>query len=80
MTETWSPMDILMDYYGNSTHDGASFPFNFDLLNLNKSSKAIEYKNVIDNWMSRVPKGRTVNWVVCTSQPLTLKTSTNTQN
>jgi alpha-glucosidase len=65
MTEIYSKINFVMEYYGNETHEGAHMPFNFQfILNLNKESNADDYKRLSDLWMTNMPKGRTPNWVV----------------
>jgi alpha-glucosidase len=65
MTETYSPIDVVMQYYGNETVNGAHIPFNFQLImNTHNDSNAADFKRVIDLWMDKMPKNRTPNWVV----------------
>jgi alpha-glucosidase len=71
MAETGSPIDIVMQYYGNEQQQGAHMPFNFLLLlNINNNSTAEDYKILADLWMSKMPVGRTANWVVSIIKPL----------
>lgn len=63
--EAMSDIDIVMQYYGNATHEGAHFPFNFELAFLRADAKAVTLKEKIDTWFSKVPEGRVTNWVVC---------------
>uniref|UniRef100_A0A1I8NRV1 alpha-glucosidase n=1 Tax=Stomoxys calcitrans TaxID=35570 RepID=A0A1I8NRV1_STOCA len=65
MTEAYSPLDILMQYYGNATHEGAQIPFNFELISyLKNESNAYHYDQLINNWLNHMPKGKTANWVM----------------
>lgn len=65
MAETYSPLSIVMQYYGNETAEGAQIPFNFLLISsLTNNSNAIDYANIINTWLNQMPKGRTANWVV----------------
>ncbi|XP_061399012.1 maltase A3 [Musca vetustissima] len=65
MVETWSPIEIVMEYYGNSTAEGAQIPFNFQMISyLWNDSDAYHYANLINEWLSKMPAGRTANWVV----------------
>lgn len=65
LTEAYSPIDVIMQYYGNGTHEGAHIPFNFLFIEeLNGDSNANDYKNVINKWMDNMPAGRTANWVL----------------
>lgn len=65
MAETYSPLEVVMQYYGNATMDGAQIPFNFLLISkLNNNSNAFNYADVINMWLNNMPEGRTANWVV----------------
>ncbi|XP_033252310.1 maltase A3-like [Drosophila miranda] len=65
MVITWSPIEIVMDYYGKSTADGAQTPFNFQLIsNLHYDSDAYHYEYLINNWLNLMPAGKSANWVV----------------
>ncbi|KAF5284653.1 hypothetical protein FQR65_LT13484 [Abscondita terminalis] len=65
MTETYSEADKVFPYYGNATHEGAHFPFNFWLITqLNKNSTASDFKSVIDKWINGMPAKYTANWVL----------------
>lgn len=65
MTEAYSELDSIIRYYGDGKRNGAHIPFNFHLLaNTNKASKAADYKNLIEAFLSKVPAGSEANWVV----------------
>ncbi|XP_011184391.1 maltase A3 [Zeugodacus cucurbitae] len=65
MVETWSPIDIVMHYYGNETADGGQIPFNFQMVsNLGGDSDAHHYSEMINKWFQYMPAGRTPNWVI----------------
>ncbi|EDX06180.1 GD10565 [Drosophila simulans] len=65
MVETWSPIEIVMHYYGNETADGAQIPFNFQLIsNLHYDSDAYHYEYLINNWLNLMPEGKSANWVI----------------
>ncbi|XP_055921204.1 maltase A3-like [Eupeodes corollae] len=65
MIETWSEIDIVMQYYGNKTAEGAQIPFNFQMISrLTSESDAYYYAETINLWMDKMPKGRTANWVL----------------
>ncbi|CAD7089388.1 unnamed protein product [Hermetia illucens] len=65
LTEIYSPIDIIMQYYGNGTYNGAHIPFNFNFITkVNKDSKAPDYAAVISLWMDNMPKRYTANWVI----------------
>ncbi|XP_017106282.2 maltase A3 [Drosophila bipectinata] len=65
MAETYSPIDIVMKYYGNGTTEGAQLPFNFLLISeLSNSSNAHDYESTVMKWLQNMPEGRTANWVL----------------
>lgn len=66
MTESYSDTpNELMLYYGNKTHNGAHFTFNFWLITqLNANSTARDFKFIIEKWFSYMPVNCTANWVV----------------
>ena len=65
MTEAYTSLDNMIKFYGDGKRDGANVPFNFEMItNVNNESTAEDYKIRIDNWLSRVPKGKYANWVV----------------
>ncbi|CBY08182.1 unnamed protein product [Oikopleura dioica] len=63
--EVYTSTEKNMKYYGSYERE-ADFPFNFDLipLGLSGSIKGAEVRQLIDNWMFKMPFGRTPNWVV----------------
>lgn len=63
-TESYSTFDILMQYYGNSTHLGAQIPFNFGLLQSKRSNMVESLEEFIYLWLSQMPKNTVANWVV----------------
>ncbi|XP_037823517.1 maltase A3-like [Lucilia sericata] len=65
MAETYSPISVVMQYYGNATMEGAQIPFNFLLISsLTNNSNAYNYADIIHNWLDNMPEGRTANWVL----------------
>ncbi|ALC40929.1 Mal-A5, partial [Drosophila busckii] len=65
LAETYSPIDIVMQYYGNATAEGAQLPFNFLLISdINNSSNAEAYAQTVLKWLQHMPKNRTANWVL----------------
>lgn len=64
MTECFGAADVVSKFYGNTTHEGAHMPFNFELFNLNHKSRAKHFVDTIDGWMKYVPKNHVANWVV----------------
>lgn len=66
MTEAFSStLSRYILFYGNETRNGSNIPFNFELLfKINRYSTAIDFKNVIDSWLTAMPNGVQANWVV----------------
>lgn len=66
MTESWSELNIIKPYFKSIRgNEGAQMPFNFRLITeLNSSSTAYDYKNVIDSWMAIVDEDHSANWVL----------------
>ncbi|XP_030573710.1 maltase A3 [Drosophila novamexicana] len=65
LTEAYAPLDVLMQYYGNSTHNGSQIPFNFELLsNINYNSDAYHYSELLHNWLDNMPADKVANWVL----------------
>jgi len=68
MVEAYTNITNTMKYYGNETHAGAHFPFNFGLVNnLNNDTNAAGLKQIIDEWFAYLPSGAWSNWVVICS-------------
>lgn len=67
MTEAYTSLDIIIEYYGNATHNGSQVPFNFEVLTkLNTESTAKQLKIISDNYLNHIPSGRGFypNWVL----------------
>lgn len=65
MTEAYTDMKNSMKYYGNNTHDGAHFTFNFEMITkLNSTSDANTIVATVTNWLNHLPDRYVSNWVV----------------
>ncbi|XP_055295300.1 maltase A3-like [Sitodiplosis mosellana] len=65
LTEAYSSLNIISQYFGNATHNGSHVPFNFQLLTrVWNESNAVDYISCIDDFMKIVPKNQVANWVV----------------
>ena len=65
MTESYEKMETNMKYYTNFSMEGSHIPFNFELMKyVNINSSAEDYKNIVEGWLSAMPKGHQANWVV----------------
>lgn len=61
MTEAYTSLENTMKYYNYGSH----VPFNFNFItNVNTNSSAMEFKNIIEEWMKAKPKDGVANWVV----------------
>lgn len=67
-TESYSPIDILKQYYGNSTKLGAQVPFNFGFVHINKHKIVLDIDSKINMWLSNIPENNVANWVVSVLQ------------
>lgn len=66
MTEAYSALNIIKQYFGNATHGGSHIPFNFQMLTrLSNSSTARDYVACMKDFMNIVPSTYVPNWVVC---------------
>jgi alpha-glucosidase len=65
MTESYSPLNFTLLFYGNGSHDGSHVPFNFELImGTNEQSTAKVFKDLVELWLTMMPKGKQANWVV----------------
>lgn len=74
VTESYDYEEIekTMMYYGTSFVKEADIPFNFYLLDLPDGLSGSRAKELVELWMSNMPKGKWPNWVV-SYQPCFLK-------
>lgn len=66
LTEAYVDIDLMMKFYDDGHGRlGSHIPMNFYMImNLNRDSNAKQFKDIIDLWMTHMPKGRTANWVL----------------
>lgn len=65
MTEAYTSLDNLMKYYGDGKKNGSHIPFNFEtLMSTSKDSTAKQLQISSENYMNRIPKGLSANWVL----------------
>ena len=66
ITEAYASVDNTIRYYKDFDNTlGSHFPFNFGMIEyLNEHSNAHQFKNVIDEWIRKMPPGATANWVL----------------
>ncbi|XP_076830310.1 amino acid transporter heavy chain SLC3A1 [Brachyhypopomus gauderio] len=60
----YEEIDKTMMYYGTRFAKEADFPFNFYLLDLPTSLSGVRAKELVNLWMSNMPRGKWPNWVV----------------
>lgn len=61
MTEAYTSLENTTKYYKFGSH----VPFNFKFItDVNNLSKAIDFKRIIDDWISQTPNGGIPNWVM----------------
>ncbi|CAK9825383.1 unnamed protein product [Anthophora retusa] len=70
MEEFEQPKFMMMEAYANVSSTmkyyqyGATYPFNFGFItDLGNNSAAVDFKNMVDTWMSNMPAGSIPNWV-----------------
>ncbi|XP_029346948.1 maltase A3-like [Acyrthosiphon pisum] len=64
-SEAYTDVNILMQYYGNSTNPGAQVPFNLALVRCPKDDHIVEsIDNIIQIWLAGLPENAVANWVV----------------
>lgn len=67
MTESYSADDIIKKYYisEDNTKNGAHLPFNFRMItDIDQTSTADDFVNMVKNWFDVVPEGKVTNWAV----------------
>ncbi|XP_017838132.1 maltase A1 [Drosophila busckii] len=66
LIETYSPAWFTMQFYGNSSVNGAHLPFNFNFITVMEQGplSASNVQLAIDLWLQNMPAGRTANWVL----------------
>lgn len=65
ITEAYAPPDELVMYYGRTINGGAHFPFNFELIKLDRSCDGYCISRLVDTSIQHVPERSSPNWVVC---------------
>lgn len=66
MTEAYAPIKDQVNWYGKSeSRRGAHMPFNFGLIvSLNETSKAGDFRDVVNSWLTEKPTYGRANWVL----------------
>ncbi|XP_060865657.1 maltase A3-like [Metopolophium dirhodum] len=64
-SESYSPVNILMQYYGNFTNPGAQIPFNLALVRFPKDDHIVKsIDTIINDWLADLPENAVANWVI----------------
>jgi alpha-glucosidase len=67
MLEAYGTLDEMVRYYGTPSAPGGHFPFNFRFItDINNSSSAESFSEIINEYLGHMSDGRTPNWVVST--------------
>lgn len=67
MTEAYTTLNNTIKYYNYGSH----IPFNFNFITTaTHASDAAAFKNIIEDWMKAIPKGKVANWVVSNVIPI----------
>ncbi|XP_071488774.1 alpha-glucosidase-like [Diadema antillarum] len=65
MTETYDSPANLLDYYGTDEEPEADYPFNFQLIGLNKDNlSGTKVYQLVDSWMRVTDGDKWPNWVI----------------
>ncbi|XP_055638065.1 probable maltase [Toxorhynchites rutilus septentrionalis] len=65
MTEGYTSLPKVVEFFGNSTVNGSQIPFNFQLIsNINKNSTAADFAHYVKLWLDAKPTNRRSNWVL----------------
>lgn len=65
MTEAYTSLNHIIEFYGDNTRNGSFIPFNFELITVvNDQSTAVDYKNSIDKYLAAIPEKQIPNWVL----------------
>ncbi|XP_046144817.1 probable maltase isoform X2 [Osmia bicornis bicornis] len=64
IAESYDSDDVLISFYGNDTHEGIP-PINFRFItNIQNTSTAGQIKNVLQDWIQKLPNNASTNWVL----------------
>lgn len=66
VTESYDHHEVekTMMYYSTPFVKESDFPFNFYLLDLPQNNSGLWAQQLVDRWMSNMPRGQWANWVV----------------
>ncbi|XP_065079515.1 probable maltase [Ochlerotatus camptorhynchus] len=65
MTEGYTSLPKIVEFFGNATVNGAQIPFNFELMsNIRKASTGADFAKYVKLWLEGKPANRRSNWVL----------------
>lgn len=64
IAEAWGTEKQVKEYYGNSTHPGVHFPFNFEFALQWDYLSPDSFRQIINKWFRMTPNGVAYNWLV----------------
>lgn len=65
MTESYSPLEKTLKYYGDGNREGSHIPFNFEMImRTNDKSTARIFKDTAELWLRMKPRNKPANWVM----------------
>lgn len=65
MTEAYATLEKQLRWYGTTSRPGSHMPFNFALISdLDKESRAADFKRAVDLWLNEIPSFGEGNWVL----------------
>uniref|UniRef100_U5EVS3 alpha-glucosidase n=1 Tax=Corethrella appendiculata TaxID=1370023 RepID=U5EVS3_9DIPT len=65
MTEAYTSLPKIIEFYGEGKNLGAQIPFNFELISyINKDSTGVDFVRRVANWLGAMPDGKVANWVL----------------
>uniref|UniRef100_C6ZQU5 alpha-glucosidase n=1 Tax=Ochlerotatus triseriatus TaxID=7162 RepID=C6ZQU5_OCHTR len=65
MTEGYTSLPKIIEFFGNATVNGAQIPFNFEVIsNIRKTSTGADFAKYVKLWLDAKPANRRSNWVL----------------
>lgn len=65
MTEGYTSLPKIIEFFGNATANGAQIPFNFEVIsNVKKNSTGADFATYVKRWLDAKPANRRSNWVL----------------
>nr|XP_019540003.2 probable maltase [Aedes albopictus] len=65
MTEGYTSLPKIIEFFGNATANGAQIPFNFVMMGyIDKTSTGADFAKYVKTWLDSKPTNRRSNWVL----------------